>query len=125
MSDIEKFREVARLMSELDARVQYFTISVGDGDRDTVHLEHVPTGSPGEREWRPDRDAAAMPRAIDVEKLRELARLLTEVDAVTWRGTVWMGGYDLEDPDAVYLKHEPIGFRWRGLVYEWRVSRDA
>jgi hypothetical protein len=129
MSDIEKFREAARLMTELNAHVRHAKVVIGDGDPDApgaVSIECKP-GKPSGTEWHLHRDPATTQPATRVEKLRELAGLLTELHAHTWRGTVFMGGYDVEDPEAVYLKSERKAF----LVFfeygdrTWRVSRDS
>jgi hypothetical protein len=132
MSDIEKFRkfrEAARLMTELNARVRHRTVIIGDGEQDApgaVYIE-LQSRKPLGNEWHLHRDPATTQPAARIEKLRELARLLNELDAGTWRGTVFMGGYDVEDPEAPYLKCDRKAF----LLFfaygnrSWRVSRDS
>jgi hypothetical protein len=127
MSDLDKFREVARLMTDLDARIWYGALAFkGDDPRapKAAFLEVTRTGEfPGKREWIMKGTASMNQREADIEQIRELARLLTELDSPTWRGTLWAGW--VEDPDALYLKHVRTGFLGLFGTLEWRVNLDA
>lgn len=125
MSDIDRFREVARLMNELDAKLGFNTVIFGNATPVAPGEVHLERTSESPREWCINGEAATAQRVNDAEKLRELAKLLNESHVVAWRGTLWIQDRDLEDPDAVYLKHVATGFLGLFGKREWRVSLDA
>ncbi|MBB6039730.1 hypothetical protein [Phytomonospora endophytica] len=124
MTGVQKFRDIARLMTELEAGVGYSAIIFGRATPTApgeIYLKLISDRFHRSR-WHIIGEPTAMKGRAG--KLVMLVERLNELPVVEWRGTLWLQDRDLEDPDAVYLKSELTGFLGLFGPRKWRVSVD-